>query len=106
MFESSKDVLYLTISLCIAVFTVFSCWGIYYFVGILRNAFKISKDARNVLKKAEEVVDAVKEKIHSSASYLLLLGEAIKKILEIMSERGMKIPFKKKKNKKETEEKE
>lgn len=97
MLESSRDVLFITIAVCIAAFTIFSCWGLFYFVGVIRNAFKISKDARNILKKAEEAIELIKEKIQSSTSYLLLIGEAVKKILEIMSDRGIKFPFKKKK---------
>ncbi len=96
MFESSKDVLYFTIAVCIAAFTFFSCLGLYYFAGFLRNVFKISKDLKKILKKVENIIDILKEKIQFSASYLFLIGEAVKKILEIMSDKGIKFPFRKK----------
>lgn len=101
MFETSKDILLITVAACIVAFTFFSCWGLFYFVGMLRNAFKISKDARSILKKIEEVIELIKEKIQSSTSYLILIGEAVKKILEIMSDKGIKFPFKKKKGREE-----
>ncbi len=82
MFHSSQDILFLTIAACVATFTIFSCWGIFYLVGVLRNIFKISRDARQLLEKAEGILDALKEKINSSASYIFLIGEAMKKILE------------------------
>ena len=104
MIETSKDILLVTIAVCIVAFTFFSCWGLFYLVGMVRNAFKISKDARNILKKVEEAIELIKEKIQSSTSYLLLIGEAVKKILEIMSERGIKFPFKKKRGKEEEDE--
>ena len=101
MINSSKDILLITIAICIAVFTFFSCWGLYYLVGLVRNAFKVSKDARNILTKVEETIDALKDKIHSSSSYLLLIGEAVKKILDIMGVMkggdGFTFPFGKKK---------
>ncbi len=82
MFNESKDVLYLTISGCVLTFTLFACWGMFYVVGGLRNFFKIAKDIRDVFKKIEETIDAVKGKIGQSASYIFLLGEALKKIME------------------------
>jgi hypothetical protein len=91
MFSTSKDVLFLTIAACVAAFTIFSCWGLFYLVGMLRNTFKIVKDARRMVDKVESILDALKEKINSSASYLFLIGEALKKILEMSREwRGKK----------------
>lgn len=106
MIETSKDILLVTVAICIIAFTFFSCWGLFYLVGMMRNVFKISKDARTILKKIEEAIDLIKEKIKSSTSYLLLIGEAVKKILEIMSDKGIKFPFKKKKDKDEEYEEE
>ncbi|MFA5247641.1 MAG: hypothetical protein WC415_00115 [Patescibacteria group bacterium] len=83
MFSTSQDILFLVIATCVAAFTIFSCWGLFYFVGILRNSFKVSRDARRIIEKAEGILDALKEKINSSASYLFLIGEALKKIVEV-----------------------
>lgn len=82
MLSDSKDILFLTIAVCVAAFTVFSCWGLFYIVGGLRNFFKIAKDIRDVFKKIEETIDMVKGKIGQSSSYIFLLGEALKKIME------------------------
>jgi hypothetical protein len=86
MFSTSKDILFLTIAACVAAFTIFSCWGMFYFVGMLRNAFKIVKDARRMVDKVEGILDALKEKINSSASYLFFIGEALKRIMEMSKE--------------------
>ena len=43
---------------------------------------------RNRLKKIDEVATAFKEKIENSASYLLLISEGIKKIIEVVGDRG------------------
>ena len=37
MFNESKDVLLWTISVCVAAFTIFACWGMFYVVGGLRK---------------------------------------------------------------------
>lgn len=83
MISSSRDILFITIAACVALFTIFSCWGLFYLVGAIRNIFKISRDAKNILEKFEGILDALKEKINSSASYLFFIGEALKKILEV-----------------------
>ena len=82
MFSDSKDILFLTIAVCVAAFTVFSCWGLFYIVGGLRNFFKIAQDIRDVFKKIEGTIDEIRSKIGQSASYVFLIGEALKKIME------------------------
>jgi hypothetical protein len=83
MFSTSHDILLLTIAVCVAAFTIFLCWGMFYLVAMGRNIFKIFKDVRRIFDKVEGVIDAVHEKIDSSASYMFLIGEGIKKIVEI-----------------------
>jgi len=39
-----------------------------------------------MVDKVEGILDALKEKINSSASYLFLIGEGLKKILEMSKE--------------------
>ncbi|MDD5528047.1 MAG: hypothetical protein PHO56_03690 [Patescibacteria group bacterium] len=83
MFSTSHDILLLTIAACVAAFTIFLCWGMFYLIAMTRNVFKIVKDIRRIIDKAEGILDAIKEKINSSASYLFLIGEGLKKIVEI-----------------------
>jgi hypothetical protein len=83
MFSTSHDILLLTIASCVAAFTIFLCWGMFYLVAMTRNVFKFFKDVRRIFDKVEGVIDAVKEKVDSSAGYLFLIGEGIKKVVEI-----------------------
>jgi hypothetical protein len=83
MFSTSHDVLLLVIAACVAAFTIFLCWGMFYLIAMTRNAFKIFKDVRRIFDKIEGIIDAVKEKVDSSAGYLFLIGEGIKKVVEI-----------------------
>jgi hypothetical protein len=91
MFSTSHDILLLTIAACVAAFTIFLCWGMFYLIGMASNVFKIVKDARRMVDKIEGLIDAIKDKVNSSASYLFLIGEALKKIMEMSKEwRGKK----------------
>ena len=94
--NDSKDLLYIVISVSVLLFTIFSCWAIYYLARILQQMFKVIKETRDRLNKFDELVKMIKEKIEHSASYLPLIGEGVKKLVEIMRNRAEK----KKRNKK------
>ena len=83
MFETSKDFLNIAIGSAILGLAVFSCWAIYYFARILQQVFRISKEMRDRLHKIDEVLKSLKEKIEHSTSYLLLIGEGVKKLVEV-----------------------
>lgn len=86
MLETSKDLLNIVIAFCILWLTIFIAWFIYYLAMIMRQSFKIVKETRERLHKIDEVVKALKEKIEHSASYLLLIGEGVKKLVEVVKE--------------------
>lgn len=104
--SESKDLLYMVISISILGLTFFICWAIYYLARILQQAFQVTKEMRDRLHKVDGIINSVegminslKEKIDHSASYFLLIGEGIKKLVEIMKDRGEK----KKRTKKEAQ---
>ncbi len=86
MLETSKDLLNIIIAVSIFGLTVFICWAIFYFAQILRQVFKVAKEMRERLHKVDEVIQSLKEKIEHSTSYLLLIGEGIKKLVEVVKE--------------------
>jgi hypothetical protein len=100
MIETSKDLLYVVIALSVLGFAVFVCWSIFYLSMILRQAFKITKEMRNRLHKVDEVIKTVKEKIEHSTSYLMLIGEGVKKLVEVVEKRIDKREEKEKKSRK------
>ena len=93
--NDSKDLLYVIIALSVLLFTVFSCWAIYYLARILEQTFKAVKETRDRLSAFDEIIKAIREKIEHSASYLFLIGEGVKKLVEIMKARGEKKKSKK-----------
>ncbi|MFH0955778.1 MAG: hypothetical protein V1801_01005 [Candidatus Falkowbacteria bacterium] len=94
--NDSRDLLYIVISISVLIFTIFSCWAIYYAARILQQFFKIVKETRDRLNKFDELMKVIKEKIEFSTSYLPLIGEGVKKLVEIIKNRAEK----KKKSKK------
>lgn len=95
--SESKDLLYMIISISILGLTFFICWAIYYLARIFQQSFQVMKEMRDRLHKVDGIINSVegminslKEKIEHSASYLMLIGEGVKKLIEIMKDRGEK----------------
>ncbi|MFA4941889.1 MAG: hypothetical protein WC582_04875 [Patescibacteria group bacterium] len=99
LIQDSKDLLYIVIAFCVLLFTVFSVWLIYYLAMIMRQAYKIVKETREKINKVDEVLKALKEKIEHSASYLVLISEGVKKLVEVIREKSEKRKTTKKKTK-------
>jgi hypothetical protein len=87
MLATSKDLLYIALALAVVFLAGFSAWAIYYFARLLQQFFKIVKEMRDRLHKIDELLKTLKEKIEHSTSYLLLIGEGIKKLVEVIDER-------------------
>lgn len=90
MFETSKDLLLIILAVCILGFTIFICWAIYYFIMILRQANQIVKDIREKIKKIDDTITLIKEKIEHSASHLTLLAEGVRQTMVYMKEKKEK----------------
>lgn len=86
MFETSNDIFWLTLSGSIALLTLFSCWGIFYLVQIIRRSSKMFKGVEQMIENINEVIKTTKEKIEHSAAYISILGEGFKKVMEITQE--------------------
>ena len=86
MFETTQDLLNTVKAISIFGLAFFACWAIFYFAMILRQGFKAVKETRERLHKVDDVIKALKEKIDHSASYLLLIGEGMKKLVEVIKE--------------------
>lgn len=83
MFQMSQDILWLTIATCIALLTIFSCWGIFYLVQIIRRSSKMFKGIEQMIANINEVIKTTKEKIEHSAAYISVIADGVKKVMEI-----------------------
>ena len=88
--NDSKDLLYIVISISVLIFTIFSCWALYYLARILQQMFKVIRETRARLDKFDELAKMIGEKIGHSVSYLPLIGAGLKKLVEIMRVRTEK----------------
>lgn len=85
MIETSADVLRIVAAVSIGLVAVFFCLLMFYVIGTIRNVLAITRDARKIFDKIESILDAIKDKIHSSTSYLMIIGEVLKKMFEFMN---------------------
>jgi hypothetical protein len=85
--ENSQDILNITKAVSIFALAGFACWLIYYLARITQSLFRVIKEMQDRLHKIDEILKAVKEKIESSASYLILIVEGVKKLVEVMGEK-------------------
>lgn len=88
MFETSKDVLFIVLAFCIAIFTFFICWASYYIVMMLKRAHGAIKEISELIvsikekiNRVEKLFNAIEEKIKHSASYLPLVLKGITELL-------------------------
>lgn len=87
MFEESRDLLNVAIAVSVLGLTAVSCCAVFYLAMILRQSFKIVKEMRDRMHKIDELIKTVKEKLEHTTSYLLLIGEGVKKLVEVIEEK-------------------
>jgi hypothetical protein len=102
MVDTSKDILYITIAVCVAIFTFFTSWALFYIVMILKkgnDAFKqlstLISSVKEKVEKIEHVIDIVEEKVTHSASYLPLLFKGVTELLDFFKKKKEKSKQKK-----------
>lgn len=84
MFGTSADILNIIKALSILTVALLGSWGLYYLVMILKEIFRIIKETRGMFNKIEEIVETIKEKIDHSTSYLFLMSEGVKKLVDVI----------------------
>jgi hypothetical protein len=87
MLETSKDVLNIVLAISVGSFTFFLCWSLFYVAMSLRQVYRGFKSMKERFDRIDELIKALKEKIESSTSYLLLIGEGVKKLVEVMRDK-------------------
>jgi hypothetical protein len=78
--ETTKDLFWLGLSLSIVLFTLFVCWGMFYFIMILKDLRETVKSLKRKLDLFEDFLTTVKEKITDTTQYLKTIIETVVKI--------------------------
>lgn len=97
MLTTSKDILWLSLSLVILLIGITSAWGIFYLVMILRDTKAITKSLKKKMNLIDQILEIVKKKVETTASYLPPLIEAGGKIAEKFWDKRAEKKSKKKK---------
>lgn len=88
MLESSKDVLNIISALSIVTLVFFLCWALYYVIAGARRTFKLVKRVEQGVEKAESLIDLIRDKVSSSATYLNLLSNLVKRGMDFADKRS------------------
>ena len=97
LIQTSDDILTLVKAFAILWIVAFSGWFIYYLAMTMREVYLMFRGMRERINKVDAIIDSVKEKIEHSTSYLLLIGEGMKKLVEVAKEFSGGKPKRKKK---------
>lgn len=84
MFETSQDILYITVAVCIAVFTVFLVWIMYYVAQISRQSNEMIADFRQKMEELDETMTSLKTKVNDSVDSLAAVSSQVGSILEFI----------------------
>ena len=87
MLETSKDILNLVAAFSIATLVFFICWALYYIIASGKRTFHLIKRIESGVEKAESLIDLIKDKVSSSASYLMILSNLIKKGFDFVEQK-------------------
>lgn len=90
MFETSRDILNWVLAASSGVLVFFLCWALYYFIASAQRIYRLIKQVETGVTKAENLIDLIKEKISSSASYVAIFGELLKRGMEFAKDRKQK----------------
>ncbi len=88
MLTNANDLLLLVIATCLAVLTIFTAWGIFYAVMILRDVARVSASLRKKFELLDGVLKLVKEKLENTSASLGLLVDGVSKIVKYFQERS------------------
>lgn len=84
--QTSKDLMYVIIAFGVFLLSAFFAWLLYYMIMIIRQVYIMTKEMRARINKVDETFRAFREKFEHGASYLLLISEGMKKLVEIAGE--------------------
>lgn len=92
MFDSSRDVLFIVLSLCTVAVSVFLVWVLYQLGQILHNANRVATSLRLKLELIDKILNLVKEKLEKGASHLGLIADSAIKLVGYFIERQVEKP--------------
>ena len=87
MFETSKDVLFLVIALCVFIVTIFSVWILYYIAQILKSSKEMVEEVKSKVEEFGNVLNLIREKITHSTTMLTTVVKGVTDLLNMFKGR-------------------
>lgn len=87
MFETSQDILYITVSVCTLVFTGFLCWVLFYLAQLLKQSNQITEELHAKMTEWAEAIDEIKERVINTAATLSSLGDQVGRVVDFINRR-------------------
>lgn len=87
MFETSQDILYITVSVCALVFTGFLCWVLFYLAQLLKQSNQITEELHAKMTEWAEAIDEIKERVINTAATLSSLGDQVGRVVDFINRR-------------------
>lgn len=92
MLETSKDVLNLSLAVSVFGLAFLVGWILVYFIVIVRRLVKLLTGIEERMRKIDDFLILVKEKLEHSTSHLALLATAVKELIGYFVDRRSSAP--------------
>lgn len=87
MIETSKDVLFLVIALCVFIVTVFFVWIMYYIAQILKSSKEMVEEVKNKVEEFGNLLTTLREKVTHSTTMLSTVAKGVTDLLSMFKEK-------------------
>ena len=81
-FESSLDILYVVLALCVIWFTVFLCWLLYQAARVLKNANDIIENVQTKLEIISDAVEFMRSKVDTVSGHMGIISRLVSTVVE------------------------
>lgn len=100
MLVTSKDVFWIVLSFVILWIGLCVGWATFYIAMMLRNFWLVSASVKKKMDFIDQILNTIKNRVESTASYIPPLMEAGSKIMEAINEKKKSDAAKEKKKRK------
>ena len=90
MFETSQDILNWAKTFAVVGLSLIFGFLLFYITMTFRTLFKAIKEVREKINKIDEILKLLKKKLEHTSSYLFLLAEGMKKLVEVAKDYNSK----------------
>jgi len=88
LIETSQDIFWLVLSSSIGLLTIFTVWGIFYVIMIIRRGSRTFKGVEQIIENINQITKTAREKLEHGAAYVSVFADAVKKVTEVVKEQG------------------